>query len=322
MNMKVLEKHDNSHLRIIENIKKGDNNYPKMLENIKNKPQELYVEGNLDILNMPSITIVGSRNMTDYGRDITKKIVKELTLAGICIVSGLAIGIDSVAHQTCLDYGGKTVAVLGCGLNKIYPKENKKLYKDIIENGGCAISEYEPDSEANKINFPARNRIVSGLSLATVVVEATYRSGTSITAKFAFEQGKKVFCIPNSIGNKNSSGTINLIKKGAIMITTGEGILYEIGLIDKIDKYGELLEKQRLNKIDMIEQEELSKLDKQTQEIYLYIKENKIVSAEAICNDLRMDIKNVNVYLTILELKGLILNKCGNSYVLRDELYV
>ena len=303
-------------------LKNGTSKYPKLLENIKNSPKELYIEGDENILNFPSITIVGSRNMTDYGRNMTKEIVRELTLAGMCIISGLAVGIDSVAHQTCLDYGGKTVAVLGSGLKKIYPKENKDLYRKIIENGGCAVSEQEPDSEAKKINFPARNRIVSGLSLATVVIEATYRSGTSITANFAFEQGKKVFCIPNSIGNKNSSGTINLLKKGAKLITSGKEILYELGIIDEIDKYDELAELNRLNKIELLEQEELSQLDEQAKKIYFYIKDNKIVNSEIMCNELKISIQNMNMYLTILELKGLILNKNGNKYVLRDELYV
>ena len=303
-------------------LKNGTSKYPKLLENIKNSPKELYIEGDENILNFPSITIVGSRNMTDYGRNMTKEIVRELTLAGMCIISGLAVGIDSVAHQTCLDYGGKTVAVLGSGLKKIYPKENKNLYRKIIENGGCAVSEQEPDSEVKKVNFPARNRIVSGLSLATVVIEATYRSGTNITANFAFEQGKKVFCIPNSIGNKNSSGTINLLKKGAKLITSGKEILYELGIIDEIDKYDELAELNRLNKIELLEQEELSQLDEQAKKIYFYIKDNKIVNSEIMCNELKISIQNMNMYLTILELKGLILNKNGNKYVLRDELYV
>ncbi len=306
----------------MEVLKKDDENYPILLNDIKNTPQKLYIDGNIDILNIPSITIVGSRNMSNYGKQITRKIVKELTLAGMCIVSGLAVGIDSVAHKTCLDYGGKTIAVLGSGLNKIYPKENTQLYKEIINKGGCAISEYEPDTEAKKLNFPARNRIVSGLSLATLVIEAAYRSGTSITAKCAFEQGKKVFCIPNSIGNKNSTGTINLIKKGAIMITTGKEILYEIGVIDEIDKYEEFAEQQRLDKINLLEQEELSKLDEYAKKIYLYIKENKIVNSELMCNDLKMNIKDINMYLTIMELNGLIMNKYGDNYVLRNELYV
>ena len=190
-----------------------DLDYPKALKNIRNSPLELYVEGDVNCFNMPCVTVVGSRNMSEYGRNMTRKIVKELVEAGVCIVSGLAVGIDTVAHKTCLENGGKTIAVLGSGLNKVFPIENLDLFYRIINSGGCVMSEQMPDEDAKKEYFPARNRIVSGLSLATLVIEATYRSGTSITAKFAFKQGKKVFCIPNCIGSKNSSGTINLIKK-------------------------------------------------------------------------------------------------------------
>lgn len=300
----------------------GEEKYPRLLEKIKKAPQELYFEGNESVLNMPCVTVVGSRNMTDYGRDVTREIVKELCLAGICVVSGLAVGIDTIAHQTCLDYGGKTVAVLGCGLNKVFPAENKGLYKDIINNGGCVISEYEPNTIAQKRFFPERNRIVSGLSLATVVIEATYRSGTSITAKCALEQGRKLFCIPNSIGNKNSAGIINLLKSGATLVTDGKEILYELGMLDKKQNYEELVERQRLNKINLLEKEELSKLDEQAKQIYLYIKENKVVNSEIMCNELKMSIQNVNMYLTILELRGLIINRHGTNYMIRDELYV
>ncbi len=202
---------------------------------------------------MPSITVVGSRNMTEYGRDMTRMIVKELVQGGMCIVSGLAVGVDSIAHKTCIENGGKTIAVLGSGLNKIYPIENKGLCKDVINSGGCVVSEYEPDTEARKSFFPARNRIVSGLSMGTLVVEATYRSGTSITAKYAFKQGKKVFCIPNSIGSKNSSGTLNLIKQGAIMVTNGKEIMFELGLIDKIDNFEKLEEQKLISNLHVFE---------------------------------------------------------------------
>lgn len=241
-------------------FRKCDREYPLMLKGIKNAPQELFVEGDVRCFNMPCVTVVGSRNMTEYGRNMAREIVKELSLGGMCVVSGLAIGIDSVVHQTCLDNGGKTIAVLGSGLNRVYPAENVGLYRDIISNGGCVISEQEPNVEAQKIFFPARNRIVSGLSLGTLVIEATYRSGTSITAKFAFEQGRKVFCIPNSVGNKNSSGTLNLIKKGAVMVTNGKEILYELGLIDKITSFEELVEMQMLNRINLLEQEALRRV--------------------------------------------------------------
>ena len=303
-------------------IKIENKKYPDMLKNIKNAPYKLYTRGDEEVLNMPCITVVGSRNMSDYGRDMTRKIVKELTLGGMCIVSGLAVGIDTIAHQTCLENNGKTVAVLGSGLNKVFPAENKELFNSIIKSGGCVVSEYEPDTIAQKRFFPERNRIVSGLSLGTLVIEATYRSGTSITAQCALEQGKKVFCIPNSIGNKNSAGIINLLKKGATLVTDGKEIMYELGILDKKENYEELVQKQRLEKIRLLEQEELSQLDEIAVRVYQYIKENKVVNFEIMCKDLEMNVQDINMYLTILELKGLIVNKYGVNYMVRDELYV
>lgn len=303
----------------MKNIKKEDSDYPRLLKNIKNAPNDLYIKGNIDCTKMPCVTVVGSRNMSEYGKRMTKKIVKELTLAGICIVSGLAVGIDTVAHETCLENGGKTVAVLGSGLNKIFPQPNIGLSKKIIENGGCLISEHEPDEEAQKIYFPARNRIVSGLSLGTLVIEAAYRSGTSITANFAIEQGRKVFCLPNSVGNKNSKGTINLIKKGAIMITEGAEILYELGVVDKLDEYEELLIQQKMNRISMLEMEQLKDLDDRTKNIYNYIKENRISNSDVMCNDMKIGIQELNMHLTILELKGLIVDNSGNNFSVSDE---
>lgn len=295
-----------------------DSKYPKSLRNIKNAPKALYIEGELDCFNIPCVTVVGSRNMSEYGKKMTRKIVKELVEAGVCIVSGLAVGIDTVAHETCLENGGCTIAVLGSGLNKIFPRENTSLFNRIINSGGCVISEYTPDEEAKKMYFPARNRIVSGLSLGTLVVEAAYRSGTSITAKFAFEQNKKVFCIPNSVGNKNSSGTINLIKNGAIMITNGKDILYSLGLIDKLDNYESFLEEQKLNRAKVKEEEQLKDLNEDSKKVYQIIKQNGVINSEIACGELNMPIQDFNTCLTILEIKGLIMDKTGGMYCIRE----
>lgn len=300
----------------------NDLEYPRLLKEIKNTPRELYVEGNIDCFNMPCVTVVGSRNMSDYGKEMTRKIVKELVDAGVCIVSGLAIGIDTVAHETCLENGGKTIAVLGSGLNKIFPKENIDLFHKIISSGGCVVSEHMPDEEAKKEYFPARNRIVSGLSIGTLVIEAAYRSGTSITAKFALDQKRKLFCIPNGYGYKNSCGTIKLIKKGAILITEGKEVLYELGLIDNPENYEELLEQQKINKIKALEVEQLHQLDEHTIAIYQYIKEYGIVNSDIMCNELNISIQELSSYLTILELKGLIIDKTGGNYCVNEKLYI
>lgn len=303
----------------MKTLMQEDLEYPILLKNIKNAPRELYVEGNIDCFNTPCVTVVGSRNMSEYGKSMTKKIVKDLVKAGVCIVSGLAVGIDTVAHETCLENGGKTVAVLGSGLHKVFPNENVDLFNRIISSGGCVMSEQMPDEDAKKIYFPARNRIVSGLSLATLVIEAAYRSGTSITAKFAFEQGKKVFCIPNSIGSKNSSGTINLIKKGATMITEGKEILYSLGLIDKLEDYDSFVEQQKLNKAKVFEREQLEGLDNNSRKIYRYIKENAVGNSEIMCRQLNMNIQDINMCLTVLELKGLVLSKSGGNYCICEH---
>ena len=199
--------------------------YPDMLKKIPSAPKKIYAIGNISLLNEKSISIVGSRNSSEYGRKITKSITKDLVQSGIVIVSGMANGIDSVAHKTCLEYGGKTIAVLGSGFRHIFPKENEELFHQIIENDGLVISEYPIDTPVQMKNFPKRNRIISGLSIGLLVIEAAYRSGTSITAKYAKIQERKVFCIPNSIGSKNSYGTINLIQNGAILVRNAQDIL-------------------------------------------------------------------------------------------------
>ena len=180
----------------MELINIEDTNYPDKLKQIKNPPKKLYVEGNIDILNTNCISIVGSRNCTQYGEKWCKSFVKEFIRYGITIVSGMALGIDAISHREAINCGGKTIAVLPCGLNHIYPDRNKDLYKNIIKYGGTIITEYLPDEKVNYKNFLERNRIVSGLSIATLVVEAAYRSGTSVTAKLAKSQNRDVFCIP------------------------------------------------------------------------------------------------------------------------------
>lgn len=176
--------------------------YPQKLKEIKNPPQVLYIEGNKNILSNNCVSIIGSRSCSEEGFKTAKKFAKDLVGQNITIVSGMASGIDSAAHIGALEAGGTTIAVLGCGFKHIYPEENIPLFQQIIENGGAIITEYSPDTYAKSEQFLARNRIVSALSLGTLVVEATYRSGTSVTAKMAQKQGRKVFCIPHEKDNK------------------------------------------------------------------------------------------------------------------------
>ena len=170
--------------------------YPDKLKRIKDPPKVLYAIGNIELLFEDSFAIIGTRKITDYGKKNCEYFSKEFAFRKIPIVSGMAIGTDSIAHITAIEYNSPTIAVLGSGFKYIYPEENKTLFENIIEKNGLVITEYEENIMPNKRNFPKRNRIISALSEGVLVIEAAYRSGTSITAKMAFKQGKKVFAVP------------------------------------------------------------------------------------------------------------------------------
>lgn len=204
---------------IFRKITKNDELYPNKLKQIIDPPQVLYYLGDIMLLQNNCLAIVGCRNASQYGIKIAKIFANEISKAGITIVSGLARGIDTTAHKYALSSIGKTIAVLGCGIDIIYPRENEGLFKDIINNGGLIISEFEPGTAPLKENFPKRNRIISALSEGILVVEAKKRSGTMITVDCALEQGKDVFVIPGNIDSLNSVGTNELIKEGAICVT-------------------------------------------------------------------------------------------------------
>ncbi len=193
--------------------------YPEKLRNIYAPPQRLYAVGNLEALKDKSIAIVGCRECSKYGMDNAMKFGYELAKKGVCIISGLARGIDTYAHWGAIKAYGKTIAVLGCGLDVIYPKENLVLYKEILRTGGLIISEYPLGTKPERHHFPARNRIISGLSNGVLVIEAKKRSGTLITVNHALEQGKDVYALPGNISSSNSYGTNELIKEGAIPVT-------------------------------------------------------------------------------------------------------
>lgn len=214
----------------IEEISIESKEYPEQLREIYDAPLKLYVLGNKEILKQSSIAIVGARKATEYGKEVALQFSKDLSKNGINIISGLALGIDTCAHLGTLypDSIGKTIAVLGSGLDEIYPKPNIELAKQIIKNGGCIISEYSLGIKPEKQHFPQRNRIISGLSKGVLVVEASEKSGSLITADFALEQGRDVFAVPGNISNSTSVGTNNLIKQGAKLVTNYEDILVEI----------------------------------------------------------------------------------------------
>ena len=204
----------------IEIIHIYDKLYPEKLKDIYDKPIVLYVKGNKEILNEFSLAIIGCREYSKYGEYAAKKISYDIAKSGIITVSGLARGIDSFAHKATLEAKGKTIAVIGSGIDNIYPKENIELADEIIKNGGAIISEYIVGTKPQKMHFPARNRIISGISNGVVVIEAKKKSGTMITVDFALEQGKEVFAVPGNINSINSEGTNELIKQGAKCITS------------------------------------------------------------------------------------------------------
>lgn len=199
--------------------------YSKELQKIYDYPIVIYAKGNTELLNKKSIAIVGCRNCSEYGRIIAQKFGYLLARKDICIVSGMAKGIDSYAHKGALVAKGGTIAVLGSGVNNIYPIENKKLYEDILNNNGLIISEYGINTNPTPDKFPKRNRIISGLSEKILIVEAMKKSGSIITANLAIEQGKNVYAIPGNITSIKSTGTNELIKDGAILVTSLEDIL-------------------------------------------------------------------------------------------------
>ncbi len=208
-------------------ITPNDKNYPKLLAQIPDPPAVLYVLGEMpDFNSTVCVAMVGTRKCSDQGKSIARELAYRLTIAGAVIISGGAVGIDSSAHIGALRANGKTYAVLGCGLNYPYLAVNAELRKEISENGAL-ISEYPPDAPASKYTFPIRNRIISGLSLGTIVVEATYSSGSLITVDHALEQGRDIFVIPGEISNPLYAGSNRLIRDGAIAITTPYDVLCE-----------------------------------------------------------------------------------------------
>lgn len=209
-------------------IYQADENYPEKLKNIYAPPAKLYLLGDENILNMPSIAIIGCRQASDYGKKVAFRFAYELAKKGIVIISGLARGIDTYSHLGAVKANGKTIAILGSGFRNIYPPENKGLCKEIIQKGGAIITEYEMEAKPEKEHFPARNRLISGLSNGVLVVEAKEKSGTLITVDHALEQGKDVFIIPGNITSNNSYGTNDLIKQGAKLVTSIQDILEEL----------------------------------------------------------------------------------------------
>lgn len=272
--------------------------YPDILKDIEDPPQKLYYLGNIKLMRIPSIAIIGSRNASEYGKKCTKIFSSELAKKGFCIISGMAKGIDAIAHKTAIEVGGKTIAVLGSGFNNIYPKENTDLFYKIIKSNNLVITEYDLNIKPSKENFPKRNRIISGLAIAVLVIEAAYRSGTSITANYAIKQGKDVFCIPNTINESKGVGTNNLIKKGANLVTSPKDI---------IERY------KNLNLKSINKKKEEVFINPEYIDVYKAIRNNP-TDLEEIYMKINKSVSEINMIITILEMDGKIKQVSGTKY--------
>ncbi|WP_250278715.1 DNA-processing protein DprA [[Clostridium] colinum] len=289
--------------------------YPQLLKNIIDAPLGLYIIGNMpkDLYN--KVGVIGARKCTQYGAMNAYKFGKELGENNVVVVSGMAMGIDSMAHKGAIDGKGKTVAVLGCGLDIVYPPSNISLREEIINNG-CIISEFPIKTPPYPANFPMRNRIISGISDGVLVVESAKKSGTLITVGQALEQGRDIFAIPGNINNPMSEGTNNLIKECAFPVTNIDDILSNLGIIYKYSKEIDFYDEKIENKNNNTEKSENIKnlLAPEEKIVYACIKDSPITIDEIILNS-NTDIKTVQYILTMLELKGYIQKLAGQKYI-------
>ena len=272
--------------------------YPRILREIPGPPPVIYYRGSLPEKDEPTVAIVGTRRATSYGREATARIGSELAAAGITIVSGLAKGIDGCAHRAALDAGGRTIAVLASGVDIIYPPEHRQLADRIVESGAL-VSDYPPGTRPDAPNFPARNRLISGLALATIVVEAPSRSGALITVGFAADQGRDVYAVPGSILSPASEGTNRLLRQGATPLTAA----------------AELLDDLKLTPAESPEPEQVAfPMTDEERSIYA------LVTAEPqhideLAYSAGLTISSASALMTMLELKGLVANAGAQHFV-------
>ncbi len=293
-----------------------DKDYPTLLKEISWAPEELFYLGNLDLLKKSCISVVGTRRFSDYGEFVTEKIISELAIADIVIVSGLAKGIDTIVHRAALKNSLPTIAVLGTGITNIYPEENTFLAEEIVAANGLVLSEFvfmEPRKEI----FPRRNRIISGISLGTVVIEAPEKSGALITANFALDQNREVFTVPADLDRKNSLGNLNLLHRGhAHAISSGRDIINILNntsqkiavkeLSNKISKMP-LSHKQNLPQINY-------KLNSTEQKIFNQLPIKRPITLEKIYEKTNVPINEILAAISIFEIYGIVIIKDGKYY--------
>ncbi len=279
-----------------------DESYPELLKNIYDPPPVLYYKGSGDFSGS-FVAIVGARRSSLYGKEVAMKLGSKLAARGITVVSGMARGIDSAGHKGALKVKGKTIAVLGSGIDYIYPPENSKLYNE-IQNDGMIVSEFPPGVKPIPANFPRRNRIISGLSQGVIVVEAAYKSGSLITADLALEQGREVFAVPGNIDRTQSKGCNNLIKKGAVMVSSYKDVIEELFI------YNNYLE-------DNKQQNVYPELDKVEEIILNLFKENNKLNFDQLYEITGIEKNKLSSSLLKMELKGLIELNSAKKYVFK-----
>lgn len=290
-------------MRTIDKIVKIDNRsieFPQKLREIPNPPKQLYCTGNTELLYSKSIAVVGSRKFTMYGKCVAQMIGKKFAQYGVPVVSGLANGIDSFAHQGMMEVKGKGIGVLGSGIKQMGPRRNYNLMLDMIDAGGLIVSEYEPDEPGNKATFPQRNRIISGLSEAVIVVEANFNSGALITAQYANSQGRTVFAVPGNINSQFSMGSNLLIRDGAIPLIVVDDALKELGIEKKKDS------------LPAIE------CGKDEMEIVNVMMKHNGIAVDNIANEINRRVGEVNAVLTVMEIKGIVQSNCGKFYLTQN----
>jgi DNA processing protein len=276
--------------------------YPRLLKNIADPPPVLYVRGRLKPEDEWALAVVGTRRATNYGKECTSLLVNDLAKNGITVVSGLAYGIDTEAHKAAVHAGGRTIAVLGCGVDIIYPAENRKLAQAIIENGAI-ISDYPLGTNPESRNFPPRNRIISGLSLGVLVVEGAIQSGARITANYALEQGREVFAVPGTILRRSSAGPNYLIQNGAKLVTQVNDILEELNLT-MIAHQAEARAIMPDNEVEAVLLAQLSA---------------EPVHVDDLGQATGLSAPEIASTLTMLELKGMVRQVEGMNYVIARE---
>lgn len=292
--------------------------YPPLLRETKRAPNVLYVRGDVGVLTLPQIAIVGSRNTSPMGRQAAEDFASHLSTNGFVVTSGLALGVDTYAHQGVVEVQGKTIAVMGCGIDQIYPRRNVKLADSILACGGAIVSEFPVGTSPQSQNFPQRNRVISGLSYGTLVVEAAIKSGSLITARFALQQNREVFAIPGSIHSPLSRGCHALIKSGATLVETGQDIVDEL--------HGFLQREHELmpSSLDLFAENPVAKrsMPKSVAHSIKHATDNPILAhidfdvteVDTIADRTALPINDLLVELMKLELAGFIDN-CGAGYI-------